>query len=248
VAERGGKQQIPRPASIRPGRPAPWAQLPTEQRRPDLATVRRALAAAPAPRPADTEHEGVRASAVLAPLYEADGEAHVVLTRRAQHLRSHRGEVSFPGGGQEPGEDLWQTALREAHEEVALDPASVVRIGEIDHLRTVMSNSFIVPYVGELPGRPDLVASPREVELVLHVPLSELLADGVFREERWGIPPQDRPIYFFEVVGDTIWGATGAMLRTLLAIVTGTFDPDEPILRSPWPRPPGLGLTPGAGP
>jgi 8-oxo-dGTP pyrophosphatase MutT (NUDIX family) len=189
----------------------------------------------------------VRASAVLAPLYESDGEAHVVLTRRAQHLRSHRGEVSFPGGGQEPGEDLWQTALREAEEEVALDPASVERIGEIDHLRTVMSSSFIVPYVGALPGRPELVASPREVELVLHVPLSELLADGVFREERWGIAPQDRPIYFFEIVGDTIWGATGSMLRTLLAIATGTFDPEERVL--PWPRPgtPIPGVTPGAG-
>lgn len=247
MSERGGRQQIPRPASFRPGRPAPWAHLPPERRRPSLDDVRRALAEAPPPRPADTENEGVRASAVLAPLYELDGEAHVVLTRRAQHLRSHRGEVSFPGGGQEPGESLWETALREAHEEVALDPTSVTRIGEIDHLRTVMSRSFIVPYVGELPGPPELTASASEVELVLHVPLSELLADGVFREERWGIPPQDRPIYFFEIVGDTIWGATGAMLRNLLALATGTFDPDEPILH--WPRPgtPIPGITPGVG-
>ena len=80
---------------------------------------------------------------------------------------------------------------------------------------------------------------------MLHVPLSELLADGVFREERWGIPPQDRPIYFFEVVGDTIWGATGAMLRNLLAIVTGTFDPDEPILHWPSARHPHPGRHPG---
>ncbi len=246
MAERGGRQQIPRPASIRPGRPAPWAHLAPEQRRPTLDDVCRALATAPAPRPADTEGPGVRASAVLAPIYEADGEAHVVLTRRAQHMRSHRGEVSFPGGGQEPGEDLWTTALREAQEEVALDPSTVTRIGEIDHLRTVMSRSFIVPYVGVLPGPPELVASPREVELVLHVPLSELLADDVFREERWGIPPQDRPIYFFEVVGDTIWGATGAMLRNLLALVTGTFDPDEPILHWPNPGTPIPGVTPGA--
>ena len=246
MPERGGRQQIPRPASVRPGRPAPWAALTEAERRPTLDDVRRALAAAPTPRPAATEGEGVRASAVLAPVYESDGEAHVVLTRRAQHLRSHRGEVSFPGGGQEPGEDLWTTALREAEEEVALDRSSVTCLGELDHLRTIMSRSFIVPYVGALPARPDLVASPREVELVLHVPLSELLADGVFREERWGIPPQDRPIYFFEVVGDTIWGATGAMLRNLLALVTGTFDPDEPVLH--WPRPgtPIPGITPGA--
>jgi 8-oxo-dGTP pyrophosphatase MutT (NUDIX family) len=246
VPERGGRQQIPRPASVRPGRAAPWAHLPEERRRPTLADVRAALADAPEPRPADTEGPGVRASAVLAPLYEADGEAHVVLTRRAQHLRSHRGEVSFPGGGQEPDDaDLWATALREAHEEVALDPRSVTRIGELDHLRTVMSRSFIVPYVGTLPGPPRLVAEPREVELVLHVPLSELLDDGVYREERWGIPPQDRPITFFEVVGDTIWGATGAMLRNLLALVTGTHDPAE--VHHPWTSPTGS-RNPRVGP
>ncbi len=227
---------------MRPGRPAPWAELPPERRHPTLDDVRAAMATAPPPHPTDREHEHVRASAVLAALYDADDEAHVVLTRRAQHLRSHRGEVSFPGGGQEPGEDLWATALREAHEEVGLDPTSVTRIGELDHLRTITSRSFIVPYVATLPGPPRLTAAPGEVELVLHVPLSELLADGVYREERWGVPPQDRPIFFFEVVGDTIWGATGAMLRNLLALITGTYDPDDRPL--PWSVPSGQ-LRPG---
>lgn len=145
-----------------------------------------------------------------------------MLTRRAQNLRSHRGEVSFPGGGQEPGEDLRTTALREAAEEVALDPGLVEVVGELDHLQTVTSRSFIVPYVGFLPGRPVLDANPSEVELILHVPLGDLLVDGVYREERWGLPPLDRPIHFFEIVGDTIWGATATMLRNLLAVITHT--------------------------
>jgi 8-oxo-dGTP pyrophosphatase MutT (NUDIX family) len=159
---------------------------------------------------------------VLAPLYEQDGEVHVVLTRRAQHLRSHRGEVSFPGGGQEIGEDLRETALRESQEETGLDPASVEILGELDHLETVTSRSFITPFVGALPGRPDLTPNPNEVEKILHVRLADLLAPDVFREERWGLPPLDRPIYFFEVVGDTIWGATAFMLRNFLALLTGT--------------------------
>jgi len=155
-----------------------------------------------------------------------------VLTRRAQHLRSHRGEVSFPGGAQEPGEDFWTTAVREAFEEVALDPALPTPIGELDHLRTVTSQSFIVPLVAELPGRPELVAHPGEVEQILHVSLAELLLPEVFHEEIWTIGGQQRPIFFFEIEGDTIWGATAAMLRNLLAIVTGTFDPgDRP---TPW--------------
>jgi 8-oxo-dGTP pyrophosphatase MutT (NUDIX family) len=183
------------------------------------------MAAAPSPRLSPLEGRGVRASAVLAPLYERGGEVHVILTRRARHLRSHRGEVSFPGGGQDPGEDLEDTARREALEEVGLDPVTVEIIGELDHLQTVTSSSFIVPYVGLLPGRPRLSPNPAEVEKILEVPLAELLDPTVYREERWGLAPLDRPIVFFELVGDTIWGATGAMLRNLLALLTGTHEP-----------------------
>ena len=246
-----GKQQIPRPQIVRPGKPAPWAELPSERRRPTLDDVRRVMANAPEPLRASTHGKVDRASAVLAALYgygtstgyetgagyetgtgSGTGEAHVVLTRRAQHLRSHRGEVSFPGGGQDPGEDLWFTALREAREEIALDSGSVTLIGELDHLRTMTSASHIVPYVGILPGRPELLAAPDEVESVLHVSLSELLDLGVYREELWFLGGEDRPIFFFEIEGDTIWGATAAMLRNLLSLVTGTFDPED--RPTPW--------------
>jgi 8-oxo-dGTP pyrophosphatase MutT (NUDIX family) len=221
VTSRGGAQPIPRPLSSRAGGPAPWASLPLDHRDPSLDDVRRALAGQGPVRRSALESTGVRASAVLAPLYSHDGEVFVVLTRRAQTLRAHRGEVSFPGGGADPADpDLWATALREAHEEIGLDPSSVELIGELDHLQTVTSRSYIVPFVGVLPGRPELTANPAEVELVVHAPLSELLADGTFREERWGLPPLDHPIYFFELIGDTVWGATAAMLRNLLAVVT----------------------------
>jgi 8-oxo-dGTP pyrophosphatase MutT (NUDIX family) len=162
----------------------------------------------------------VRASAVLAPLYPEGDEVVVVLTRRAQHLRAHRGEVSFPGGGQDPGEELRATALREAWEEIGLDPAAVEIVGQLDHLQTVTSQSFIVPFVGFLPERPELKANPHEVERVLHLPLTELLADGVYHAERWGLAPLDRELSFFDVEGDTIWGATAAMLRNLLELLT----------------------------
>lgn len=217
-----GAQIIPRPPSIARGRPAPWAHLPPADRHLTLAGIRAAFSGAPEPQPSALEHTGVRASAVLAALYELDDRVFVILTRRAQHLRSHRGEVSFPGGGQDPGEDLVTTACREASEEVGLDPSTVELIGELDHLQTVTSQSYIVPYVAVLPGRPELVANPGEVELILHVALDDLLADGVFREELWGIAPIDIPIEFFEIPGDTVWGATGNMLRNLLALVTGT--------------------------
>ena len=75
-----------------------------------------------------------------------------------------------------------------------------------------------------LPERPDLWPSEAEVERILHVPLTELLLPEVWREEIWTRAGFTRPITFFELHGDTVWGATGAMLRQLLAIVTGTDD------------------------
>jgi 8-oxo-dGTP pyrophosphatase MutT (NUDIX family) len=161
---------------------------------------------------------------VLAPLYEAGGAAHVVLTRRTLLLRDHAGEVSFPGGRVESGEAPVDGALREAHEEISLDPTGIEIIGELDHLATVSSDSFIVPYVGALRDRPDTLPNPHEVDAVLHVPLAELADPAIFREEIWTFPDgEDRSIYFFELVGDTVWGATAVMLRQLLGIVTGTL-------------------------
>jgi 8-oxo-dGTP pyrophosphatase MutT (NUDIX family) len=226
---RGGTQRIPRPPGARQLGPAPWSDRDLGGLDLSLDAITRALDDAGPGRAHPIERTGIRASAVLAPLYELDGEVHVVFTRRAQHLRSHRGEVSFPGGGRDPGDaDLVATALRESWEETALDPATVEVVGELDHLTTVTSRSFIVPYVGVLPGRPELVANPDEVEAILHVPLPELLDPEGFRAERWGLPGLNRPVYFFEVPGDTIWGATAAMLVNFLAIVTGTADRHVP--------------------
>lgn len=226
-AGRGGDQVIPRPLTAAAGRPAPWADLPPERRQPTLADVRASLAAAgPAQRSEREALPGIdRASAVLAPLYEDAGDLYVVLTRRTWDLRSHQGEVSFPGGRHDDTDrDLWQTALRESREEIALDTSAVEQIGELDHLATVTSRSFIVPYVGAVAGRPHTTASPAEVSAVLHVPVAELLDPAIFREERWTFPDGwDRPIFFFELVGDTVWGATGAMLRQLIGIATGTL-------------------------
>jgi 8-oxo-dGTP pyrophosphatase MutT (NUDIX family) len=234
---RGGRQQIPRPLNARPGGPAPWADLPPERRCPTVADLRAALAGLGPPRPSQRElidgpRRPGRPSAVLAPIYDDAGEAVIVLTRRTWGLRTHRGEVSFPGGRVEPGERPVDGARRETWEEIGLDPATVEVIGELDHLATVASGSVILPFVGVLPGRPETRPNPHEVEAVLHVPLRELLDPAVFREERWTFPDgHQQPITFFELVGDTVWGATAALLRQLLGIATGTLgrgDLDHP--------------------
>jgi 8-oxo-dGTP pyrophosphatase MutT (NUDIX family) len=142
------------------------------------------------------------------------------------HLRNHRGEISFPGGRMEPGETPADAALREAWEEVALNPAGVTVHGQLDHMSTVVSQSYIVPVVASVTERPSLVAHPGEVDRIMWVPLAELASSDTYREEWWGTPPTDRPIFFFDLDDETIWGATARMLHQLLRLAHGVDGPE----------------------
>ncbi len=214
---------------MRPGGPPPWAALSAAERVIDLAALPERLAAMGELEVIDgpVPVASPRQSAVLAPLYVGEQGPAVVLTRRAAHLRNHHGEVSFPGGRQEDHDvDLAATALREAHEEIRLEPNTVEVVGRLDRLSTFVSQSMIHPFVGVLPGHPaELVADPGEVEHILHVSLADLLDPEAFHEEFWRFPDgQDRGLVFFEIEGDTIWGATARMLRQLLNVALG-LDP-----------------------
>jgi 8-oxo-dGTP pyrophosphatase MutT (NUDIX family) len=161
-------------------------------------------------------------AAVLVALFEEAGEARVILTRRSDQLRSHTGEVSFPGGRLEPDEPAISAALREASEEVGLDPSTVEILGELSPLATLSSRSGITPFVGELNSRPSLHPNPAEVELAFDIALADLLTDGVYREELWqraDMPGGVRSIHFFDLPEDIIWGATARILRELLDLI-----------------------------
>ena len=223
------RQRIPRPPGVRPGGPPPWAGLPESRRRGiGLARVRGAVGSAGRPGEAasaasmgpDVPLVDARPAAVLCALFEEAGEARVVLTRRSAGLRSHTGEVSFPGGRLEPGEPPACAALREAHEEIGLDPATVEIVGELSPVSTYTSRSSIMPFVGALAGRPSLVPNPAEVEHVLDVALATLTSDSVYRCELWDLPGAGwREMYLFELEHDVVWGATARMLRELLDLL-----------------------------
>jgi 8-oxo-dGTP pyrophosphatase MutT (NUDIX family) len=236
---------IPRPADWRPGGPPPWADLPPARRA--SIGLDRVLAALDAvgqagPVPADVGADGIFEapvvgeapaplhrvnSGVLAALFEEHGETRVVLTRRSTDLRTHQGQVSFPGGRIDEGEDGTAAALREAYEEVGLDPSLVTTVGWLHPLMTMVSSSFILPVVGTLAARPRLVPNPGEVDRIFDVSLAELADPAIFAEERWRIPgrviegSEDNsfPVWIFEVAGELIWGATARMLYELLSIV-----------------------------
>jgi 8-oxo-dGTP pyrophosphatase MutT (NUDIX family) len=159
---------------------------------------------------------------VLVPMFESGGEAHVVLTKRPDTMPSHQGEISFPGGGLHPAVDatLQNAALREAEEEIGLPPDAVEIVAELDTLATVGSRFTITPFVGLVDPLPRLVPHPGEVVKILEVPLSELLDDAAYHEEYWGTP--DRAISFFELPGETVWGATARVLVAFLAHLTAS--------------------------
>jgi 8-oxo-dGTP pyrophosphatase MutT (NUDIX family) len=220
MPRRGGHQIIPRPWVWRPGRQARWAaasgrSLPASA---ELATLVAARGPGAKPR---APLLGARQAAVLVALFDGPQGAEVILTRRARHLRSHRGEISFPGGRTDPGETPTATALREAWEEILLDPGEVRLCGELDHIATPVSHAEVVPIVGTLHERPDIRPGTGEVDRILTVPLVDLLAPGVYHEERWGVWPLAMPIHFFTLEDETVWGATAHLLRELLEVALG---------------------------
>jgi 8-oxo-dGTP pyrophosphatase MutT (NUDIX family) len=210
---RGGAQYIPRPAVWAPGDTGPPVEHPSRVHVGDIAA---ALAGSPRGRPLAPAFPAARLSAVLVALADGDTGAEVLLTRRSMHLRSHKGEISFPGGRMDPGETPVETARREAHEEVGLDPSAAEVIGELDHLSTVVSRSYIVPVVARLAEPIPLQPTSPEVERVWWLPLEELLRPDTYRTERWGRAPTDRLLHFFELDDETVWGATAHMLVDLL--------------------------------
>jgi 8-oxo-dGTP pyrophosphatase MutT (NUDIX family) len=238
-------QIIPAPEEIRPGSPPPWSLLPRSARtnltldlvRARLSDARRLLATSSPPElphdlvpvadapPTDTALR----SAVLAALFEEGGETQIVLTRRSFEMRVHRGEIALPGGRSHEGETAVETALREAHEEVGLDPAVVTPFAWLQPIAAFAAGSSIWPIVGMLERRPELTIDPSEVDRVFTVALSDLVAEGAFVEERWRRstlrPGADEdgyyPLHFFKVPGDLVWGATARVLTELLSIVTG---------------------------
>lgn len=235
LTARGGPQLIPRPTTWQPGQPAPWAKLASSDRDPTLSDIKNALAE-PDPTVLHAIHpdpaSGVRSSAVLAAMFAEHHSPHIVLTRRSWDLRTHKGEISFPGGRvDDTDRDLVATALREAHEEVGLVPEAVEVVGRLDELSTFSSNAKIFPFVGIVAELPNLQAQPTEVDEIRAVPIAELLSDGVFHEELWSINGLTRPLSFFEIEGDTIWGATASMLRELLSRITGVSDAGRGVYR-----------------
>ncbi len=184
--------------------------VPVEQLREAL---RSALDQDPVPAPGP----GDRLAAVVAPFVEAP-EPSIVFTVRSNDLSRHAGEISFPGGLQDPGETLRDTALREAFEEIGLVPAEFELVGALPAVHTFVSGILVIPFVGMLAAPPAFTVSDEEIQEVLTFPVARLAAveRAVEIAREGGTAWQG---FAYELDGHTIWGATGWMLHSLLEVV-----------------------------
>ncbi len=159
--------------------------------------------------------DGIPRAAVLAALYPDGDDLRLILTKRPYSMPTHAGHLAFPGGGPDPGDDgPVGTALREAHEEVGLDPGEVEVLGFLPPVHTVQFSLFVVPVIGRLRHAPVLVPSAREVDKILTPTVTELLDEGRWRYEWW----QEHQVWFFDIEGEVLWGATAWMTRRLLGL------------------------------
>lgn len=164
------------------------------------------------------ENRDCREAGVLVLLHPHDGDPALVLTVRRDHLPDHAGQISFPGGQRENDESLSTTALREAEEEVNLDPAPVRMLGRLTPLYIPPSNFCVHPFVGRVEHAPGLRPTDAEVEHVLHVPLSQLLDPSTRKTEMRSLHGTEVEVPYYDVAGQTVWGATAMMLAEILEI------------------------------
>ncbi len=161
-------------------------------------------------------------SSVLVPVVERDGEAQLVFIRRSTALARDPGHIAFPGGHLEAAEQPLEAALREAQEEIGLDPGLVEVVGSFGVVRSPRRER-VVPFVGLVSGRPAFVADDHEVAAILEVPAASLAADTTCWQERWGPIGADAGVSFFagipELADDLVWGLTAGIVWELLAAI-----------------------------
>ena len=164
-------------------------------------------------------------SAVLIPVYQKEGQYHILFTQRTHNVKDHKGQISFPGGAYEEQDGtLLNTALREAAEEIGLTTSHVEVLGELDDIPTIASGYVISPFVGVIPCPYHFKVDKFETEEIIEVPIPALLDKGCLRHDREFFEGEEVDTYFYHYRGKIIWGATARILNQFLRIVTDILE------------------------
>lgn len=176
-------------------------------------------------KPLRVNDERFKRSAVLMPLFMKNGEWHVLFTLRSANLPTHKSQISFPGGGLEEGEKALDAALRESKEEMGIESEDVDVLGRLDEITTI-TKYRITPFVGVIPYPYNFTVNTAEIAEVIELPLEMFLNPKVFRkDESWTFNDSRYAVYFFDVAGYTIWGATAKILKQFLEVAMDWVEP-----------------------
>lgn len=157
-------------------------------------------------------------AAVLIPVFQKGAQTHILLTKRTDTVKYHKGEISFPGGMYEENDgDPLATAIRESAEEIGMKPEDVEIVGRLDDMHT-FTGFVITPYVGLVPFPYDFTLNPDEVSYLIYLPLSHLLThEQIMESVGFKGDTVQAPAIYYE--GERIWGATCRMLFQLRKII-----------------------------
>lgn len=178
---------------------------------------------APIPRRWPEPDTVLRPAAALLLIYPQGEEWWVPLTVRPGSLRHHGGQVSLPGGRLDrPDESVAEAALREAYEEIGVNPGDVDVLGPLTPLPIAVSGHLLHPVLGAATRRPVFAPSPAEVDRIIEVPVARLVQpDAVAWERRTllGVPDTSFDIPYFDIDGARVWGATAMILAEFIALL-----------------------------
>jgi ADP-ribose pyrophosphatase YjhB (NUDIX family) len=170
----------------------------------------------------------IRAAVLVLFVYRG-GVPALVFGKKTEDVPHHKGQFSFPGGVvQRSDGSVIDAALREAREEIGLEPGAVEVLGLFDDMRTAVTNFVITPVLGLARGEPTFHPDGREIERVIEIPLAHLLQPDAFRVEQWEREGVQRPVVFVNYGDDVVWGTTGRILSELLAALF----PEAPAVRA----------------
>jgi 8-oxo-dGTP pyrophosphatase MutT (NUDIX family) len=159
-----------------------------------------------------TPPDDARQAGVLILLYQRDDVWHFPLMKRVEDGLVHSGQISLPGGSQEPGESLRETALREACEEIGAACTDIDVLGQLSTIYIPPSNFLVTPTVGYVTERPDFRCDPREVAELIEAPLSVLFDRDVVKREPWDLRGLTVEVPFYQIGPHKVWGATAMIL------------------------------------